>query len=200
MLDDLLAGKSMTNLNPASTAVLVIDAQVGVFNTDPAPFDKGGVLARLNQVAAAARAAGASVIFLQHDGDLRGEWLRPLTADWELHPSLGIERRDRVIRKTACDGFYRTKLEDHLRDTAIETLIIAGYATDFCVDTTIRSAASKEYKIIVVTDAHTTKDRPAMAAAQIIAHHQWVWSNLICPKGVSLQSASEVVRDLAPGA
>jgi len=184
---------------PASTAVLVIDVQVGVFETDPAPLDKGGVLARINHVTAAARAAGASVIFLQHDGDPRETWLVPFTGDWELHPSLRIEGDDRVIRKTACDGFYRTELDDHLRGKAIETLVMTGYATDFCVDTTIRSAATREYNVIVVEDAHTTKDRPVLAAAHIMAHHQWVWSNLICPKGVSLLSAAEAVRRLASG-
>lgn len=183
----------MTNLDPTTTAVLVIDVQVGVFETDLAPFDKGGVLARTNQVTEAARVAGASVIFLQHDGDVQGKWLVPFTADWQLHRSLCIERDDRVIRKTACDGFYRTELEAHLRSKAIETLVITGYATDFCIDTTIRSAASREYNVVVVADAHTTKDRPALVATQVIAHHQWVWSNLICPKGVSLLSAVDVV-------
>jgi len=189
----------MVNLSPAATAVLVIDAQVGEFETDPAPFDKGDVLARINQVTSAARAVGASVIFLQHDGDPREKWLTPFTADWELHPSLRIEGNDHVIRKTACDGFYRTELEDYLRDRAIETLVIAGYATDFCVDTTIRSAASREYNVIVVADAHTTKDRSVLAAAQIVAHHQWLWSHLICPKGVSLLSAVDAARSFTPG-
>jgi nicotinamidase-related amidase len=189
----------IASLDPATTAIVVIDVQVGVFETDPGPFDKEGVLARINEVIAAAHAASASVIFLQHDGDVRGKWLLPLTGDWELHPSLYIEGDDRVIRKTACDGFYRSALDDHLRGKAIETLVIAGYATDFCVDTTIRSAASREYNVIVVADAHTTKDRPVLEAAQIVKHHQWVWSNLICPKGVSLLSAADTVRSLAAG-
>lgn len=190
----------MANLNPAATAVLVIDAQVGVFETDPAPLDKPGVLARINHVTSAARTAGASVIFLQHDGDAREKWLTPFTTEWQLHPSLRIEGDDRIIRKTACDGFYRTELEDHLRRRAIETLVITGYATDFCVDTTIRSAASREYNVIVVADAHTTKDRPVLTATQIVAHHQWLWSHLICPKGVSLLSAADAAQGFAPTA
>lgn len=79
-----LMSKNMVKLNPAATAVLVIDVQVGVFEMDPAPIDKAGVLARTSQVIAAARAAGASVIFLQHDGDPREKWLMPFTNDWEL--------------------------------------------------------------------------------------------------------------------
>ena len=188
----------MSILNPATTAILVVDVQVGVFDTEPAPRDAAGVLARINQVTAAARGAGAPVIFLQHDGDPSEHWLTPFTSDWELHPTLKVERCDRVIRKTACDGFYRTELEDCLKGRAIETLVITGYATDFCVDTTIRSAASREYQVIVVTDAHTTRDRPVLAAGQIVAHHEWLWSNLICPKRVSLVSAVEAAQSFRP--
>ena len=87
-----------------------------------------------------------------------------------------------------------------MRDKAIETLVIMGYATDFCVDTTVRSAASREFNVIVVAGAHTTKDRTVLAAKQIIAHHEWMWPNLICPKGVSLLSAAEVAERLTGAA
>lgn len=184
----------MASFNPATTAVLVIDVQVGVFEAQPAPLDAVSVLARINQVTAAARGAGASVIFLQHDGDPNGDWLTPFTSDWELHQTLTVDVCDRVIRKTACDGFYRTDLEDCLNGMPVETLVITGYATDLCVDTTIRSAASREYKVVAVKGAHTTKDRPGMSAAQIVAHHEWLWSNLICPKGVSLVSSAKAAE------
>jgi nicotinamidase-related amidase len=72
-----------------------------------------------------------------------------------------------------------------------------GYATDFCVDTTVRSAASRDYGVIVVSDCHTTKDRPVLDAERIKAHHEWMWENLICPKGVSLAHSSEVVQAFA---
>lgn len=186
----------MTTLDPLATAVVIVDVQVGVFETEPAPLDKEGVLARINQVTGSARAARASVIFLQHDGDPKEQWLIPFTDAWRLHPALHVGRDDRVIRKTACDGFYRTELDGYLRSNAVKTLVIAGYATDFCVDTTVRSAASREFNVIVVSDAHTTKDRPVLTAEQIRAHHQWLWSNLICPAGVSLMPAAEVARSL----
>ncbi len=186
----------LTTLDPLATAVVIVDVQVGVFETDPAPLDKEGVLARINHVTDSARAARAAVIFLQHDGDPEEQWLIPFTDAWRLHPALHVGSDDRVIRKTACDGFYRTELDDYLRGNAVKTLVIAGYATDFCVDTTIRSAASREYDVIVVADAHTTRDRPVLTAEQIKAHHQWLWSNLICPSGVSLMPAAEVARRL----
>jgi len=185
----------MNNFNPESTAILVIDVQVGVFETDPPPINREEVLKSINRVTAAARAAPTLVIFIQHDGHPNEHWLLPDTAEWSLHFTLKVAGNDLLIRKTACDAFYQTELEDYLRNKGIETIVVMGYASDFCIDTTIRSAASKEFGVIVVTDAHTTKDRPVLNAAQIMAHHQWMWSSLICPKGVTLLSADQVIRN-----
>jgi nicotinamidase-related amidase len=184
----------MNSLNPINTAVLVIDVQTGVFETTPPPLHKQSVLEHINRISISARVVGAPVIFLQHDGDPLERWLVPFTEEWELHPSLQVRPGDLVIRKTACDGFYRTELEGYLRGKTIETIVVMGYATDFCVDTTVRSAASREFSVLVVAEAHTTKDRPVLAAGQIKAHHEWMWVNLICPKGVSLAASGEVVQ------
>lgn len=184
----------MKDFNTAETAVLVIDVQRGVFETTPPPRDEQSVLENINQISTSARAAGAPVIFLQHDGDPNEQWLAPFTDEWRLHRALRVESGDRIIRKTACDGFYRTELDGYLQSKGIKTLIVMGYATDFCVDTTIRSAASKDYGIIVVSEAHTTKDRPILTAEQIKAHHEWMWVNLICPKGVSLAPGSKLAQ------
>jgi nicotinamidase-related amidase len=184
----------MKDFDATETAVLVIDVQRGVFKTMPPPRDEQSVLENINQISAAARASGAPVIFLQHDGAPEEQWLVPFTEEWMLHPALRVESGDCVIHKTACDGFYRTELDGYLRSKAIETLIVMGYATDFCVDTTIRSVASRDYGVIVVTDGHTTKDRPVLTAEQIKAHHEWMWLNLICPKGVSLAHNYELVQ------
>jgi nicotinamidase-related amidase len=59
---------------------------------------------------------------------------------------------------------------------------VTGCATDFCVDTTVRAAASRDYEVVVVADGHTTRDRPHLDAASIIEHHNWMWENLILPR------------------
>ncbi len=184
---------------PANAAVLAIDVQAGLFCTKPPPFDAEAVVARINGVAAKARQAGAPVIFVQHDGAPGGEDVVPFTDGWKLHPSLQVLPDDLVIRKTTCDAFYGTSLEAELRSRDITTLLLMGYATDFCVDTTLRSAASKDFGIIVVADAHTTSDNPVLKAEQVRAHHNWAWANSITRRGVTLLKAGEV-RFLTPRA
>jgi nicotinamidase-related amidase len=177
---------------PDHTAALVIDVQVGLFCAKPAPFEAEAVIARINDVTARARQAGAPVIFIQHDGGANDEDLVPFTDGWKLHPDLQVRPGDVVIRKTTCDAFYGTSLEAELRSRAITTLLLMGFATDFCVDSTLRSAASKDFGIIVVADAHTTADNPVLKADLVRQHHNWAWANCITTKGVTVLKAGEV--------
>ena len=61
--------------------------------------------------------------------------------------------------------------------------MVSGCATDFCVDSTIRSALSKDFNITVIADTHTTADKPYLNAQKIIQHHNFVWQNMIPTKG-----------------
>jgi nicotinamidase-related amidase len=185
----------MNPIIPAQTAVLVIDVQTGLFCADPAPFEAEAVVARINAVTARARQAGAPGIFIQHDGEPGGEDVVPFTEGWKLHPKLEVHHEDLVIRKTTCDAFYGTPLLAELRSRGITTLVLMGYATDFCVDATLRSAASKDFGVIVVADAHTTSDNPVLKAELVRQHHNWAWANAITRRGVSVIKASEVRFD-----
>lgn len=162
-------------------ALLVIDMQVGLFEGEPPRYDAEGVVQRINAVAGAVRSTGGIVIFVQHD-DPHGGILEPGTDGWKLLPTLVHTDRDLAVRKRACDSFYESGLPGILERHTVKRLIIAGCATDFCVDTTVRAAASREYEVVVVADGHTTKDRPHLEAPAIIRHHNWMWENLILPR------------------
>jgi nicotinamidase-related amidase len=178
---------------PTHTAVLVIDVQTGLFCTEPTPFEAEEVVGRINAVIAKARRTGTPMIFIQHDGEPGGEDVVPFTEGWKLHPDLDVRPSDLVIHKTTCDAFYGTSLEAELRSRGITTLLLMGYATDFCVDATLRSAASKDFSVIVVADAHTTSDNPVLKADQVRQHHNWAWANAITKRSVTVLRAAEVL-------
>jgi hypothetical protein len=46
------------------------------------------------------------------------------------------------------------------------------------VDTTIKSALSKDYKITVVADGHTTADRLNITAEKVIQYYNWLWDDM----------------------
>lgn len=177
-------------------ALLVIDMQVGLFGKDTPRHDADGVVGRINALARAVRQARGIVIFVQHDGP-QGDTFEPGTDGWTILPSLERQDGDVVVHKRACDAFYETDLSEILQEHHARQLIVTGCATDFCVDTTVRAAASRDYEIVVVEDGHTTADRPHIDAVSVIRHHNWLWQNLIHPKRqIMVVSARSVIAQV----
>src|SRR4029077_13965883 len=102
---------------------------------------------------------------------------------WQILPMLGRRIEDETVSKTACDAFLGTRLETVLRNRGCDRVIITGWATDFCVDTTVRSCTARGFRTWVAADGHTVSDRPHLPATKIIEHHHHIWSNLIAPGG-----------------
>lgn len=150
-------------------ALLIIDVQQGLFDETPGPADADAVIERINALAARARASEAPVILVQHE--VPGTQLQYDSPGWRLDSRLQAQPADHRIRKTTPDSFLRTGLDEVLAFSGVEQLVICGYATEFCVDTTTRSAAAHGYAVILAADAHTTRDKPHASAAQIRVHH-----------------------------
>ena len=177
-------------------AHLIIDLQEASF-VDSDKHDTGGTLARINQVSEAVRNAGGRVIFIQHDGTAE-EGLEPYTPGWEILSELTKEDSDIMVRKTVNDAFSRSKLDTVLDSLNVSKVIISGWATDFCVDSTVRSAVSRGYDVVVASDGHTVSDRPHMAAPDVIVHHNWLWQNLQVHPGnaIEVKSCEEICAGL----
>ena len=167
------------------TALVIIDLQQGSFTPDIPRYAVGGLVDRLNSLADAVRARDGSVVFVQHDG-LLGDPHHPDLPGWRLLPDLQIRTGDLTVRKTACDAFLSTTLDATLRSLSVDQLVVTGCATDYCVDTTVRSALARGYATIVPMDGHTTSDRPHLSARKIIEHHNAIWADFIAPAGPAM--------------
>lgn len=183
-----MAGKS-------PRALLVIDMQLGLFSARQPRYQSASVIANINRLIDACHLQAIPVIFIQHDGPT-GDELEPHSPGWDLLPNLHRTQAAQRIRKTTCDSFYRTGLQPLLHSMGTKSLMITGCATDYCVDTTLRIAASLDYEIFAISDAHTTADRPHLDARSIITHHNSMWRNLISAKPVHLHSTQQMLEEL----
>ena len=166
-----------------SDAMIIIDLQAGSFGPAcPPRHDTDAMFGRLNSLARRVRSDGGLVIWVHHDGP-PGDALEPGTDGWDIFPALERCAEDATVSKTACDSFLGTDLEALLRTKNPDRVIITGWATDFCVDTTVRSCTARGFKTWVAADGHTVSDRPHLPATKIIEHHHYVWSDLIAPGG-----------------
>jgi nicotinamidase-related amidase len=171
----------------SSEALIVIDMQqASVSGNDK--YDIAAVVQRINGLSARVRARGGRVVFIQHDGTA-DEGLEPFSDGWQIASRLTTDPDDLTVRKTLNDSFANSSLSSVLDATGVTSLIIAGWATDFCVDATIRSAVSRQFDVAVASDGHTLNDRPHLTAEQVIVHHNWVWSNLISSKSIRVEPA-----------
>lgn len=163
-------------------ALIIIDMQLGSFTQTIPRHDAADLVRRLNALAGTVRSSNGAVLFIQHDGS-PGDPHHPNLPGWKLLPDLRVHADDIIVRKTACDAFLHTSLEAQLQSQGVGQVIITGCATDYCVDTTVRSALARGYKTIVPIDGHTTADRPHLSAVKIIEHHNAIWSDFIAPGG-----------------
>ena len=157
------------------TAVLVIDVQQGLCSGTYACLDPAGLIDRINAVTARARAAGVPVVLIQHEDD---GLLAHGSAAWQLAEGLVAEPADIRLRKTVTDSFHRTDLHERLQRLGVQQLVICGLQSEFCVDTTTRSAMRLGYPVTLVADGHATMDNGLLSAEQISRHHGLTLSNI----------------------
>ncbi|MEO0619677.1 MAG: cysteine hydrolase family protein [Pseudomonadota bacterium] len=146
------------------TALLLIDVQIGVNELT----HWGGPTGRRNNPGAednqrrllqAWRGAGAPILFTQHDSR---EAASPLklslpTGAWieGLRPDAG----EFIIRKDVNSGFIGTDLELRLRQVGARRIVIIGFFTNFCVETTTRMSGNLGFDTYLVPDACATTNR-----------------------------------------
>ncbi len=173
---------------PASeTALVVIDMQAILFDPEPAEADE--VVTRINGLASRARAAGVTVVWVQHEtstGDLVAD-----TPGRRLHAGLVTAEADVFVRKNMSDAFLRTELHALLTARGVRHVTVCGYSSEFCVDSTVRGAASRGYAVTLASDAHTSHDKPHATGLQIRLHENETLRNI---------SSFHVVIDAVPAA
>jgi ureidoacrylate peracid hydrolase len=157
-------------VRPDQCALLVIDAQEEYFDPDgPAHFPEAvDRLGNVNALIEAFAARRAPVVYIRHAhrssgvdvgrmGDFAAEDEEDSfiegTPRVAFHEDLRVPEDPIVVTKTRYDSFQGTDLDGILRTLGVTAVVIAGYMTSFCCDTTARSAHSRDYGTIFVRDA-----------------------------------------------
>jgi len=90
----------------------------------------------------------------------------PEKPESQIASELGVEQNDVVLDKFGYDAFAGTSIDQILRSLSIEYLIITGTVTNWCVDSTVRGAFHRFYKVIVAADGVSTYDHAGLTAEQ----------------------------------
>ena len=183
------------SLAGVGAALLIIDMQQAIV---PHVWRGAELVDRIAALADSARAQGVPVIAVQQT-EAAGTPLGPEQPGWQLSPGLGVRDTDPRVRKSATDSFFRTELAELLAARDVDTVVITGVATDYCVDATARSALSHGVHVVLVSDGHAPAAEgdpdAGLTPRQIIDHHNRVLGNATHPGGrLHLCAATEVFR------
>jgi len=172
------------------SALVVVDMQ----NYFLAPGFQGetpaarAIVANINRVAAAMRAAGGTVIWIQTSSAQalerfanyhrhmvseersrkRLEGLAEGSEGYKLYPLLEVDGRDLYVNKTTFSALIQgsSKLEEELRRRGIESVIIAGTTTNVCCESTARDAMLLDFRVVMLSDG-TAAATPEEHAASL---------------------------------
>jgi nicotinamidase-related amidase len=130
-----------------------------------------GVQAALDEVAALldrARSAGTSVIHIQHDDgvgslyDIEGE-------SGAIVDRVAPRDGEPVVIKNFPNSFVQTDLDAQLRALDASHLVLAGFMTHMCVNSTARGAFNLGYAPTVVAAATATRALPGVGQEPVSA-------------------------------
>ncbi len=150
-----------------STAFLLLDAQINMFDPSEPVFSAQHMLETLQSLLTKARASNTPVVYIQNNGG-EGDPDQPHTPGWYIHPALAPQKGDRVLQKISPDAFHKTTLHQELESLGIKHLIVAGMQSELCIDATCRKAVELSYQVTLVGDAHSTFDSGSASAEQVI--------------------------------
>mgnify|MGYP002621733800 CR=1 FL=1 len=172
-------------------AILIVDMQAGMLVGAP-KHDLAGVVARINALTAMVRGSGGRAVWIRHCGQ-PGDGFEPGSPGWDFLPELVRAPEDIEVGKTLNDAYAGTGLAALLRELNPSRVLVCGWATDFCVDSTVRSTVSQGFPAVVASDAHTLSDRPHLPAPAVIRHHNWLWSGLIADPPVRVLPTADLL-------
>lgn len=128
-----------------TTALLVVDMQVSLIEDETPNADE--ILGAVGGIVEAARGEGVPVVWIT---DSRVE------PDPALHPDFQPAEDEVQVVKTHANAFEDTELDAELTILGAERVIVCGMQSDACIHGTVRGAAGLGFKVVLVSDAHTT--------------------------------------------
>ncbi|MDH6129809.1 cysteine hydrolase [Kitasatospora sp. GP82] len=162
-------------LDPAHTALLVMDYQPAILAFLPEGGDREALLGHMEGAIADVRANGGTIAYVRA-GFTDADWdaipatnksFAPLAQHRVMHhedPAAAIHERlapqdgDIIVRKTRYGGMSTTDLDQQLRERGINTLVVTGISTSGAVLSTVIDAADRDYQLYVLSDGVADPD------------------------------------------
>jgi len=168
-----LGGMPSTPASLADSTLIMIDCQ-NTYTQGVMALD--GVAEALDEAAVLlqrARSAGIPIIHIQHD-DGEGSLYDIRAAIGRIADQVAPEGDEPVIVKNFPNSFVQTELDEQLKASSAHNLLLAGFMTHMCVNSTARGAFNLGYAPTVVASATASRASSSRRSASITTA-RWSW-------------------------
>lgn len=155
----------MLELNPKTTALVLVDLQNGIVNLPLAPRTGAEVVAAAHPIVARFREAGGQVIWVRVGWRKDFADYPPGKADRSFPlPEGGMppgwselveglqQAGEHCVQKRNWGAFHGTELDVLLRRSGVTTVVVCGISTAFGVESTVRQGWELGYDMVVLAD------------------------------------------------
>lgn len=154
-------------------ALLVVDVQEALVNAEP--FNKERTINNIKLLTDKCRADDIEVIYVRHDGG-KGDELEPGSKGWQIYNQIEPKEGEKIIEKRYNSAFKNTELKTYLDKKNIDTIILVGMQTEYCIDTTCKVAFEHGFKLIIPEETNTTFDNEYMSGKEIYTYYNYkIW-------------------------
>ncbi len=141
---------------PVNAALLVVDVQIAINRPEKGRRNNPQADENVARLLAAWRGTGRPIIHVKDNAPSPDSAFHPSKPGNAIQPYARPLPGEALIEKETHSAFIGTDLEARLRDVGIDTLVIAGFVTNHCVEATARVAGDLGFTTYVVSDATGT--------------------------------------------
>lgn len=159
----------------SNIVLLVVDVQNALINAHP--YNQERVIENINKLILTARDNKKEVLFIRHD-DGKGTDLEKGTYGWQIYDKILTNSNEIIFEKQYNSAFHKTDLYEYLNSKNIDTIILVGLQTEYCIDATCKSAFDYGYKIIIPEETNSTFDNEYLSGEKLYEFYNYkIWNN-----------------------
>jgi nicotinamidase-related amidase len=142
-----------------NTALVIIDVQNDYCNNGKMELEgMDEALGNCKDLLEKCRAVNIPVFHVQHISLHEGAFFfLPDTEGCKIHNHVEPNENETIIIKNYPNSFFKTELQEKLKEVEATELIICGAMSHMCIDTTVRAAVDLGYSCKVIHDACATR-------------------------------------------
>lgn len=163
-----LTGQSDVPAPLSDSALIIVDAQNTYRDGIMALDGIEAALDRCAELLARARALGIPVIHIQHDAGV-GTPYDIRAAVGAIADKVAPREGEPVIVKHYPNAFVGTDLDARLKALAPSQVVVAGFMTHMCINSTARGAFSLGHRVAVAADTTATRPLPSLEGGVVAA-------------------------------